>query len=95
MAQTKKKVSSTPTEKTTKSTNPTTKKQPTSSEMREWYEKNKSKIERYEEANDAIKKLTDVNKNTSASTSYKLYIWIDYNLIENSDVNSAYSGRIQ
>lgn len=72
MAQTKEKVSSTPTKKTTtKSTttsSTTTKKQPTANEMREWYEKNKSKLERYEEATDAIKKLRDTGKSSRYKT---------------------------
>lgn len=67
MAQTKEKVSSTPTKKTTtKSNNSSTNKQPTASEMREWYEKNKARIERYEEASNAITNLRDINKNSSS-----------------------------
>lgn len=36
--------------------------------MREWYEKNKSKLERYEEATNAIKNLRDVTKSSRYST---------------------------
>lgn len=53
---------------TTKSTSSTTKKQPTANEMREWYEKNKSKLERYESANNALKQLRDTNKSNTYKT---------------------------
>ena len=39
--------------------------------------------------------LGELTSATSATTSYKLYVWIDYNLVENSDAFSAYSGRIR
>lgn len=64
MAQTKK-VSSTPTK--TNSSSTATKKQPTTAEMREWYEKNKSRLEKYEDANNALKNLRDISK----SKTYK------------------------
>ena len=39
--------------------------------------------------------LGELTSATSATTSYKLYVWIDYNLVENSDAFSAYSGSIR
>ena len=51
MAQTKKGASNAPT-----------KKQPTAAEMREWYEKNKSRLENFDKANDALTDLRDVTK---------------------------------
>lgn len=36
-----------------------------------------------------------LSKSTSASTDYTLYVWIDNNLVENTDVNSAYNGSIR
>lgn len=70
---------------TVKSTNSSSttsnKKQPTASEMREWYEKNKSRLERYEDASNAIKNLRDIQKSVRYTTisnyskeSVKLYI---------------------
>lgn len=44
------------------------KKQPTANEMREWYEKNKNRLERYEDANSAIKNLRDIQKSTRYTT---------------------------
>jgi len=32
---------------------------------------------------------------TSASTSYTLYVWIDYNLVQNTDAFSSYIGSIR
>lgn len=44
------------------------KKQPTANEMREWFEKNKSKLERYEDATSAIKNLRDIQKSNRYTT---------------------------
>lgn len=43
-------------------------KQPTANEMREWFEKNKNKLERYENATDAIKNLRDIQKSSRYTT---------------------------
>jgi hypothetical protein len=43
---------------------PTTKKQPTAAEMRDWFAKNKGNLERYEEAKNALINLRDVSKST-------------------------------
>lgn len=43
-------------------TTPSTKKQPTANEMREWYEKNKKHIENFTKAEQAAKSLRDVTK---------------------------------
>lgn len=55
---------------TTKNTSPSTtaKKQPTANQMREWYEKNKTKLERYEDATNAITNLRDIQKSTRYTT---------------------------
>lgn len=45
------------------------KKNPTVSEMRSWYEKNKKNIENYEAASDAIKQLRDITKTTTKNIS--------------------------
>lgn len=42
--------------------------QPTASEMRSWYEKHKKQIEKYEDANNALKNLRDVTKSSSYRT---------------------------
>lgn len=34
-------------------------------EMKQWYEQNKSKLYRYAQANDALRNLRDVTKNSS------------------------------
>ena len=39
--------------------------------------------------------LGELSKSASASTSYTVYVWINYDLVENSDVNSSYSGNIR
>lgn len=56
----------------TKSTNsPSTAsitKKPTSTEMREWYEKNKSRLENFSNASDAIKSLRNIQKSTQYTT---------------------------
>lgn len=36
-----------------------------------------------------------LNKSTSAITSYTVYVWIDNNIVQNSDVNSNYYGSIR
>lgn len=36
-----------------------------------------------------------LNKSTSANTSYTVYVWIDNDLVENSDANSLYNGYIR
>lgn len=56
------------TKKTNTTSSSTTKKQPTANEMREWYEKNKNRLERYENATDAIMNLRDVQKSTRYTT---------------------------
>jgi hypothetical protein len=43
---------------------PTTKKQPTAAEMRDWFAKNKGNLERYEETKNALINLRDVSKST-------------------------------
>jgi len=39
--------------------------------------------------------IGELAKSTSASTSYTVYVWVDYNLVENSDAFSSYSGSIR
>jgi len=39
--------------------------------------------------------LGELTASTSASTSYTLYVWIDYNLVENTDAFSSYLGSIR
>ena len=51
-----------------KKTISSTPKQPTANEMREWYEKNKSKLERYEDATSAITSLRDIQKSKTYTT---------------------------
>lgn len=59
----------TSTKSTTKTTSSSsTKKQPTATEMREWYEKNKSRLERYEDASNAVRNLRDIQKSTRYTT---------------------------
>jgi hypothetical protein len=55
-----------------KKTISSTQKQPTANEMREWYEKNKSRLERYEDATSAITSLRDIQK-SSRYTSISNY----------------------
>lgn len=55
-----------------KKTTSSTSKQPTANEMREWYEKNKSRLERYEDATSAITSLRDIQK-SSRYTSISNY----------------------
>ena len=43
-------------------------KQPTANQMREWYEKNKNRLERYEDAQNAITSLRDIQKSTRYTT---------------------------
>lgn len=59
MAQSKNQVSDTPKK---------TKSQPTSSEMKEWYEKNKSRLENFSSASEAIKSLRNIQKSTQYTT---------------------------
>lgn len=49
-------------------TTSTKSKQPTANEMREWYSKNKNKLEHYEDATDAIKNLRDIQKSKRYTT---------------------------
>ena len=51
-----------------KKTISSTPKQPTANEMREWYEKNKSRLERYEDATSAITSLRDIQKSKTYTT---------------------------
>lgn len=51
-----------------KKTTSSTPKQPTANEMREWYEKNKSRLERYEDATSAITSLRDIQKSKTYTT---------------------------
>lgn len=44
-------------------------KRKTASEIREWYEKNKQKIENYDQANNALKNLRDVTKTSTKTVS--------------------------
>lgn len=46
----------------------TTKKQPTAQEMRDWFEKNKSRLENFDKANDALLNLRNLSKNTTYTT---------------------------
>ncbi len=39
--------------------------------------------------------LGELTKATNATTSYTVYVWIDNNLVENSDAFSSYSGSIR
>ena len=39
--------------------------------------------------------LGSLAKTENAFTRYDVYVWLDYNLIENSDVNSVYYGDIR
>lgn len=39
--------------------------------------------------------LGELIKGSSASTTYTIYVWIDYYLVENSDANSLYNGSIR
>nr|DAG26247.1 MAG TPA: portal protein [Caudoviricetes sp.] len=54
--------------KTNSKTSSAASKQPTANEMREWFEKNKNSLQRYEEATDAIKSLRDIQKSTRYTT---------------------------
>lgn len=38
--------------------------------------------------------LGPLTKNTSAVTQYTIYVWVDYTLVNNSDVSSVYYGSI-
>lgn len=39
--------------------------------------------------------LGELTASSSASTSYTLYVWIDYNLVENNDAFSSYLGSVR
>lgn len=43
-------------------------KQPTAAEIREWYNKNRSRLEKFEQANDAIKNIRDIQKSSTHRT---------------------------
>lgn len=47
------------------------------------------------ETGDIVIDLGELSKNTSATTEYTVYVWIDYNLVENSDASSMYHGSIR
>lgn len=69
----KKKASTTaPSKKTTKTVSSapavTEKHQPTATEMRNWFEKNKSRIKKYEDSTDAIKAVRDIQKSQQYKT---------------------------
>ena len=44
------------------------KKQPTIAEMKEFYEKNKKRLEKFDKSMDALKRLRNENKNTKLRT---------------------------
>lgn len=39
--------------------------------------------------------IGNLTKASRASTTYKIYVWVDNNLVENSDANSSYYGKIR
>ena len=39
--------------------------------------------------------LGQLSKNTSAVTEYTIYVWVDYNLVTNSDIGSKFVGSIR
>ena len=47
------------------------------------------------EKGEIVINLGELTPSTSASTSYTLYVWIDYNLVENTDAFSTYLGSIK
>ena len=55
---------------TTKRAQKSNEKQPTAAEMKEWYEKNKQRLLKYESATEAFKRLRDVTKSTRQTTIY-------------------------
>lgn len=55
---------------TTKKTQISDNKRLTAAEMKEWYEKNKQRLLKYESATEAFKRLRDVTKNTRQTTIY-------------------------
>ena len=57
-----------PTTKKVDANAPTAKKQPTAKEMQAWYETNKSRLERYADATDAITSLRDIQKSSRYTT---------------------------
>lgn len=56
-------------QKTTKKVSPTPSKQPTAAEMRDFYEKNKKRIENFDSADAAIRSLRDVTKTATKTVS--------------------------
>lgn len=58
--------------KTTSANGTSTKKQPTAAEMREWFEKNKNRLDRFAEAKDALLNLRNVSKDTKYRTVSKI-----------------------
>ena len=42
--------------------------QPTAKEMKDWYEQHKKQLEKYEDANNALKNLRDITKSSSYRT---------------------------
>ena len=70
-----------------KKTISSTQKQPTANEMREWYEKNKSRLERYEDATSAITSLRDIQKSKTYTTisNYSKEDVKDYTIWLNGD----------
>ena len=70
-----------------KKTTSSTPKQPTANEMREWYEKNKSRLERYEDATSAITSLRDIQKSKTYTTisNYSKEDVKDYTIWLNGD----------
>lgn len=58
--------------KTTSANGTSTKKQPTAQEMRDWFEKNKDRLDRFAEAKDALLNLRDINKSTKYRTVNKI-----------------------
>ena len=55
---------------TTKRAQKSNEKRPTAAEMKEWYEKNKQRLLKYESATEAFKRLRDVTKSTRQTTIY-------------------------
>ena len=71
MPRTKKADANAPAINTTKKTNSTsssTSKQPTAAEMKEFYEKNKRRIENFDAANEAFTNFRDTSKSTTYTT---------------------------
>lgn len=58
--------------KTTSANGTSTKKQPTPAEMREWFEKNKNRLENFDKANEALLNLRNISKDTRYRTIQKI-----------------------